>query len=182
MDNDTLIRLLAEHQPRPLPASYGLLAPAAEIAAQLQEHAADRQRWQQELAEQARIHDQSLAEATSVVYLLDEALGRAQAPLEQAGLLRAYRELRILKDRLIQLLADQGCSWRDPLGLPFEGDLPELVNVDGWRYGPEYDQACVAQVREPIIMRHGVVIREGSVVVGAPGAAPPPAGATRAPE
>jgi hypothetical protein len=182
MDKSKLMLLLAEYRHRELPKDYTLLSPAAEVGALLQEHAAEKQQWKREAAEHDKKQNRILAEVTSLAYLLDDAAARFQEPMEASGLKRAYRELRVLKDKLVQTLAEAGCTWRDPLGEPFEGDLPDLVNVDGWRYAPEYTENCVAQVREPIILRNGVPIKEGSVVVGAPDVDRETAGSETAPD
>lgn len=168
MDHSKLILLLAEYRHRELPQDYALLSPAAEVAALLKDHAAEKQHWENDLTRQEKACDKLLAEVTSLAYLLDEAVTRFQSPLEEQGLKRMHRELRVLKDKLIQMLLEGGYTWRDPMGELFEGDLPELVNVDGWRYGLDYTENRVAQVREPIVLRNGVPIKEGSVVVGAP--------------
>lgn len=168
MDDSKLKLLLAEYHHRELPTNYELLAPAAEVAALLREYAAEKQEWERDLAGREKIHDQLLAEVTNMAYLLDEAVSRFQEPLEEKGLKRTYRELRVLKDKLVQILQEAEYTWRDPLGESFEGDLPELVSVDGWRYGLDYEDEHVVQVREPIILRGGKPIKEGSVIVGAP--------------
>ena len=168
MDKGKLALLLAQHHHRELPAQYELLSPAAEVAALLKEHAAEKQQWEQELAGREQAQDRLLAEVTNLAYLLDEAVARFREPLEKKGLKRTYRELRVLKDKLAQMLKEAGYAWHDPLGERFEGDLPELVSVDGWRYGSEYKEERVAQVREPIILRNGIPLKEGSVVIGAP--------------
>jgi hypothetical protein len=168
MDKSKLSLLLAEYRHREMPKDYVLLSPAAEVAALLKEHSAEKQKLKAELARQAKELDQVLAEVTGLAYLFDEATARFQPALEEQGLKRMYRELRVLKDKLIQTLQEAGYTWRNPLGEPFEGDLPELVNVDGWRYDPEYEENRVAQVREPIILKNSILIKEGSVVVGAP--------------
>ena len=168
MDKGKLLLLLTEYQHRQLPKDYALLSPAAEVAGLLKGHAAEKQQWEDELAGQEKEYDRLLAQVTDLAYLLDDAAARFQPTLEEHGMKRMHRELRVLKDKLIQILQEAGYTWRNPLGERFEGDLPELVNVDGWRYGPEYQENCVAQVREPIILKDGVPIKEGSVVVGAP--------------
>jgi hypothetical protein len=168
MDHSKLVLLLAEYRHRELPQDFAMLSPAAEVAALLKEHAADKQQWENDLVMREKACDKLLAEVTSLAYLLDEAVARFETPLEEQGLKRMHRELRVLKDKLIQTLLDSGYTWRDPMGELFEGDLPDLVNVDGWRYSPEYTENRIAQVREPIVLRNGIPIKEGSVVVGAP--------------
>ena len=168
MDKSKLLLLLTEYQHRELPKDYALLSPAAEVAALLKEYSAEKQKLKAELAEHEKDFDRLLALITDLAYLFDDAIARSQPTLEEHGLKRMHRELRVLKDKLIQTLQEGGYTWRNPLGERFEGDLPELVNVDGWRYGPEYLENSVAQVREPIILKNGVPIKEGSVVVGAP--------------
>lgn len=168
MDKSKLLLLLTEYRHRELPKDYALLSPAAEVAGLLKEHSTEKQRRKEEFAELEKDFDHLLAQITDMAYLLDEAIVRFQPALEEHGLKRMYRELRVLKDKLIQTLQDAGYTWRNPLGEPFDGDLPELVSVDGWRYAPEYQENRVAQVREPIILKNGSPIKEGSVVVGAP--------------
>lgn len=168
MNNSRLKLLLAKYRHRELPTNYTPPTPKEKVTALLREHDDEKQEWKRELAGQEKQHDRLLAKVTSLAYLLDEAVSRFQEPLEEKGLKRTYRELRVLKDKLVQTLQEAGYTWRDPLGERFEGDLPELVSVDGWRYGPDYEHECVAHVREPIILRDEAPIREGSVIVGAP--------------
>ncbi len=168
MDKSKLLLLLTEYKHRELPKDYALLSPAAEVAGLLKEHSTEKQRMKGEFAELEKDFDHLLAQITDLAYLFDEAIVRFQPALEEHGLKRMHRELRVLKDQLIQTLQDAGYTWRNPLGEPFDGDLPELVSVDGWRYGPEYQENCVAQVREPIVLKNGSPIKDGSVVVGAP--------------
>lgn len=168
MDIHKLTQLLAEHQPRSLPDTDSFVYPAAEVAAVLKEQQRERQRWARQHAEQERSNSQLLAQIMTLLYLLDQTLERSQPAMEQQGLVATHREMRIAKDQLVALLNESGLQWHAPLGEPFEGDLPVLVSVDGWRQGPEYAYPQVIEVRTPIILRDGIPIKEGSVLVGAP--------------
>jgi hypothetical protein len=168
MDRDRLITLLADYQHRALPPEYSVLSPAAEVAALLKEHAAERAAWERELQARERGWVELTAAITGIAFLLDGATARFQEPLEAAGLRKIYRELRVLKGQLVQVLSDDGFTWEDPSGRPFEDPLVDRVHVDGWRYADGYAAPCVAEVREAIILRHGALVREGSIIVGAP--------------
>ncbi len=54
-----------------------------------------------------------------------------------------------------------------PQGLPFD-QVADWVDVDGWRHSPEFQEEMVAEVVEPIVMRRGVLVRLGRVIMGAP--------------
>ena len=172
MDTSKLALLLTQYQHRELPQEYAILSPAAEVSALLKEHEQEKQQWRKDHEALVKQQDKLVAEITTLAYLLDEAVGRCQPALEQQGLKRVYRELSVLKSKLVQVLQEAGYTWHNPIGEPFEGNLPDLVSVDGWRYGAAFPNNQVAQVREPIILRNNIPIKEGSVVVGAPETSP----------
>jgi hypothetical protein len=168
MDRKTLVTLLADYHHRELPEGYRLISPAAEVAALLKQQAADKRQRESDAAADGEALVRTLADITHLAYLLDGAVNRFEQPLLDAGLKKVYRELRVLRGQLNQILGDTGFTWHEPLREPFEGELPELVSVDGWRYGSQYEEPCVAEVREAIVLRDGTPVREGSVIIGAP--------------
>lgn len=141
--------------------------PAAELARVLQWHRSEL------AAERGRAHaDADAARAVAadlgvLIARLDAAVSRHDDALRDAGLGRVHRELRILKDQMVEALRLGGITIEDPTGQQFE-NVADRVDVIGWRHGTEYPAEVVAETTEAIVWYGKAVIRPGQVVMGAP--------------
>ena len=64
--------------------------------------------------------------------------------------------------------AREGYTLRDPRGEPFDDELAQLVQVDGWRHREEVVAEVVDETREPIVLFRGVPLLSGAVIVAGP--------------
>lgn len=152
---------------REAPALDELRSPAAEIAALLQRYRADVDSAQRATDEAKRAGLEALAEQSVFIAQLAAALDRYEADLAQAGLSRAHRHLRVLKDQMLSAVRRHGLEVVMPLGQPYEA-VADRVEVDGWRHDTRFAAEVVAEVVEPIVLQAGKVLRQGRVVMGAP--------------
>jgi hypothetical protein len=144
-----------------------MLSPASELEAALQSC------WQWVDAERAAASD-AIADAVDIIarqalpiFRLSVALSRNETVLAGPGLNRVHRQLRVLRDQMLEVLESCDLLIVDPAGRPL-GDVADAVDVIGWRHGPEFDDKVVAETIEPIVMRGTEVIRRGRVIMGAP--------------
>lgn len=149
------------------PAPVELLSPAVELGAALQRC------WQELEIERGRTRDvaseadAAAAEHAVLVFHLSTVLRRNEEALTEAGLDGVHRQLRIVRDQMLEALKLTDLDVVDPVGLPFD-EVAHAVRVDAWRYGPDFSGQVVAETIEPII-RHGVeTVRPGRVIMGAP--------------
>jgi hypothetical protein len=145
----------------------GMLSPAAEMAAALQQcRAAIEAAEQGAVKERARWLDVLAAQAVLIVRL-EEALSFFEEELTEAGLARPHRHLRVLKDQMLDTLRHGGLEMVIPAGRPFD-EVVDEVHVDGWLHEASFTAEVVARVVEPIVRADGVLVRMGRVVMGAP--------------
>lgn len=156
---------------RPAPAEMELASPAAELVSVLQRY---RSALGAERGKARAAADDALAAAVDQAVLvarLDVAMARHRDVLDKAGLGRVHRELRVLKDQMIDALRAGGVTIEDPLGEPL-AKVADRIEVIGWRHGAEFPGEVVAETHGAIVLYRGAVIRPGQVTLGAP----PPTG------
>lgn len=152
---------------RPQPPDVELLSPASELVAVLQRYRNDLD------AERAAVRNAvastlSIAiEQAVLVFQLAQLLGRNEQVFAKAGLGGVHRQLRIVKDQMLEALTGGDLTVADPSGRSFD-DAAEMVHVVGWRHGPEFADEVVAETIEPIVLHAGKVVRQGRVIMGAP--------------
>jgi hypothetical protein len=152
---------------RPAAARLELGSPAAELASLLQRY---RSAVNVERGKARAAADDALAVAAEQAVLttrLDAALARHRAALDEAGLGRIHRELRVLKDQMIDALRDGGVTTEDPAGRPLE-KVADRIEVIGWRHGSQYPAEVVAETHDAIVWYREAVLRPGQVTMGAP--------------
>jgi len=152
---------------RQRPPDVELLSPASELVAVLQRYRNDLD------AERAAVR-KAVASTLSIAieqavlaFHLAQVLGRNEEALTEAGLAAVHRQLRIVKDQMLEALTGGGIEVADPLGRSFD-DAADMVHVVGWRNGPEFSHEVVAETIEPIVLHEGKVVRQGRVIMGAP--------------
>jgi molecular chaperone GrpE (heat shock protein) len=94
-------------------------------------------------------------------------VARTEEALVAAGSKRAHQQLRIVRDRMLAALEDAGLEVVDPEGRPFD-DVVDLVDVIGWRHGPQFPAQVVAETIEPIVLHDNALVRTGRVIMGGP--------------
>lgn len=158
----------AEYDLRELPIAGTFHSLAGEIAALLDR--ADRQKQADSREHQGQIADlrETTGRAAQLVHHLDQGLKDCSDSMAAAGLGKAFRRLRIIKDQLKDHLAREGYTWQDPTGQPFTNGLAECVQVDGWRHSDEFAAEVVVETREPIVRFGETLLLPGAVTVGAP--------------
>jgi hypothetical protein len=152
---------------RPVLEEPGLLSPASEMAAVLQQYHADLEAVRQDVEAVRRDGLTALARQASFVVQLAAALTRYESIIAQASLKPVHRHLRVIKDQMLDALREAGLEIVEPLGKPYR-EVSELVQVEGWRHHADFASEVVAEALEPIVSFRGVLVRPGRVVMGAP--------------
>jgi len=153
--------------PRDVPFTFDILSPAAEIASVLQSYHSQTTTLHNEI-EQIHLRGlQALAQQAVFIIQFQSALAQYESNLEQPPFNRIHRHFRVLKDQMLDALTQSGLEIQVPLGKPFE-ETADWVHVQGWRHHPDYPIEMVVEVLEPIILFQGKLIRQGSVIMGAP--------------
>lgn len=165
MSSDELTWAAFRERPEPPPGE--LLSPASEVAALLQ-------RYRNDLAGQKAADRTALADAHSaaadqaaLVFHLAAVLAQHQDAFAAAGLTRVHRQLNALRHQMAQATGRTGLRVVDPTGQAFD-EVADLVQVIGWRHGPEFAGEVVAETVEPIVCHETELVRPGRVVMGAP--------------
>lgn len=158
----------------------GLVSPAKELLGVLQQYRDDVNAAEERMRDAVGEVRQVAVEQANFVAQLAQVVEQAAEPLAAGGNRRLHSRLRVLKDQMLEALAEGGITVVDPLGEPFD-KVADMVDVLGWRHGPEFESEVVARTDEAVVLFQGAVIRPGRVVMGAPpqptaapeGAAPP---------
>ncbi|RVU17989.1 hypothetical protein EOT10_33380 [Streptomyces antnestii] len=153
---------------RPVPEVHGATtAPEAELAGVLQRRHEDLAVARGASAAAAtRVHA-TLFELAALVGTLEQQVTRSEEPLAAVGEQLRHRELRNVKDRMLDLLRGAGVEVRDPLGLPAD-DVLDWADPVHWRQSPDFDAEVVAETNECAVFHEGAVVRFAQVVMGAP--------------
>ncbi|MGK5558633.1 hypothetical protein ACSNOI_44225 [Actinomadura kijaniata] len=158
---------------RPVPGDGDFESPAKELGAVLRRYRADLG------AERGRARDAAsdalvvAVEQGVLVAQFAAALERRADALREAGLGLVHKELRVLKDQMLEALRGGGVTVQDPVGLPL-AEVADRVEVIGWRHAPEYPAPVVAETHEVVVLHRGTVVRPGQVTMGAPPPNEPP--------
>jgi hypothetical protein len=125
------------------------------------------QRTRERGAADANAHRQALHVLAARVGRLEQLLAELREPLEARGARQQFDRLRVLKDQMLQDLADRGVEIRDPLGLAASEAL-EWTSVVSWerRAGLTTDQ--VVETQEVAVFQDGAPVRLAQVIMGAP--------------
>jgi molecular chaperone GrpE (heat shock protein) len=158
---------------REVPAPVDLLSPASELSAALQRCWHDLDAERATGAEAGAEACAAAAEQAVLVFRLSAVLDRNEGAMTEAGLGDVHRQLRIVRDQLLDGLRRNDLHVIDPIGQPFD-EVADEVRVAGWRHGQEFAGEVVAETIEPIIKHGGDPVRLGRVIMGAPatGSAP----------
>jgi len=158
---------------RPVPEVHGATtAPEAELAGVLQRRHEDLAVARGASAATAtRVHA-TLFELAALIGTLEQQVTRAEEPLAAVGEQLRHRELKNVKDRMLDLLRGAGVEVRDPLGLPAD-DVLDWADPVHWLQSPDFDAEVVAETNEYAVFHDGTLVRFAQVVMGAP--APQPA-------
>lgn len=152
---------------RPEPTPADLLSPASELAAVLHRYRADVDGERAATREAVARAHAAAAEQAVLVFQLATALDGNEDAFAGAGLDRLHQRLRVLRNQMTRALAGTGVETVDPVGKPF-AEVADLVQVVGWRHGPEFGDEVVAETIDPIVMHDEELVRPGRVVMGAP--------------
>ncbi|MCX5560920.1 hypothetical protein [Streptomyces sp. NBC_00038] len=158
---------------RPLPAGLGgpeqpdPVSPGREMAALLQRYWADLQSESNRVQKESAAARKILTELAVHVARLDGLLREAADPLEAAGAKTLGRRLHVARKQVLEPLHAMDITTQDPTGKPYES-VADVVDIAGWRYGPEFTAEVVAETVEPIVLDRGTVVRLGQVIMGAP--------------
>jgi hypothetical protein len=152
---------------RPTPEEITLLSPAAEMAALLQRYYADLYAAHQATEVTRGEGLAMLAQQAVFVTQMAATLERYKADLAAVQLIHVYRHLRVVKDQMLDALRLAGLDMIAPLGQSFE-QVADLVQIEGWRHGEQFDGEVVAEVLETIVLCQGALLRPGRVIMGAP--------------
>ncbi|MEU6662294.1 hypothetical protein [Streptomyces sp. NPDC046821] len=153
---------------RPVPEVHGTTtAPEAELAGVLQRRHEDLAAARGASAEAATRVRSTLFELAVLVGTLEQQVTRAEEPLAALGEELRHRELKNVKDRMLDLLRGAGVEVRDPLGLPAD-DVLDWADPVHWRQSPEFAAEVVAETNEYAVFHDGALVRFAQVVMGAP--------------
>jgi hypothetical protein len=153
---------------RPVPeAAEPLVSPASELGSLLQRYRADLGAAEAQNRTAAIEGRTTAIEQAVLVGHLERALEGLSSDLQDAGLTRGYKQLRVIKDQMLAALADGGITIEDPEGKAIH-EVEDQVDVIDWRYGPHYTAEVVARTHEVIVFHQGSVVRIGQVEMGAP--------------
>lgn len=148
------------------------VSPEAELAGVLQRRHDDLSAARGAAAGAAADARSTVFELASLVGRLDQVIVAAEARMADSGQQRLHRQLRVLKDQMLQCLGDDDVEVRDPLGRTAQ-DVADWTDPVGWRHGPQFTEEVVAQTDEPAVFHRDVVVRLARVVMGSPdGTAP----------
>ncbi|QFR01157.1 hypothetical protein F9278_38830 [Streptomyces phaeolivaceus] len=146
------------------------LSPGRETAVLLQRYWSDLQDEGNRVQKETAAARQALIELAVHVARLEALLGEAAGPLDGAGDRSLGRRLRVAGKQVLEPLHAMGITTRDPVGEPYDA-VADVVDIAGWRYGPEFTAEVVAETVEPIVLDRGTVVRLGQVIMGAPSSA-----------
>ncbi|MFI0735053.1 hypothetical protein ACH4S9_39645 [Streptomyces sp. NPDC021225] len=162
-----------EFEERPVPEGLGgpeqpdLVSPGRAMAALLQRYWSDLQNESNRAHKETAAARQVLIELAVHVARLDGLLREAAGPLEAAGAESLGRRLHVARKQVLEPLHALDITTQDPNGKPYES-VADVVDIAGWRYGPEFTAEVVAETVEPIVLDCGTVVRLGQVIMGAP--------------
>ncbi|WP_066947827.1 hypothetical protein [Streptomyces lushanensis] len=148
------------------------VSPGREMAALLQRYWSDLQDESNRVRKETEAARKVLSELAVHVARLDGLLREAAGPLEEAGAKSLGRRLRVAGKQVLEPLRAMDITTQDPTGEPYES-VADVVDITGWRYGPEFTAEVVAETVEPIVLDRGTVVRLGQVIMGAPSSAGP---------
>ncbi|MBO0913163.1 hypothetical protein [Streptomyces laculatispora] len=143
------------------------VSPGREMAAVLQRYWADLQSESNRAEKEAAATRKVLTELAVHVARLDGLLREAAGPLEAMGAKALGRRLHVARKQVLEPLHAMDITTQDPTGKPYES-VADVVDIAGWRYGPEFTAEVVAETVEPIVLDRGTVVRLGQVIMGAP--------------
>lgn len=98
---------------------------------------------------------------------LDQVADDAEEPLLAQRRRGLHRQLVIVKNQMLQILADNGVELRDPTGLP-AAEVVDWTEVTAWLHRPEYHAEVVARTEERAVFHDGGIVRLARVQMGAP--------------
>lgn len=155
-----------------------LLSPAAEIAAVLRTTSARLARAEQLLREAEQNDFSRLAQlavlAAQLGMLLERnagVFGGNAAVTHQEELASVYKSLQIIQKQMLAFLRKAGLEIELPLAKTY-AEVAGCVEIEEWQHHQNFVEERVIDVIEPVV-RKGLWLRAGRVVMGAPLAARP---------
>ncbi|MFO8078683.1 MAG: hypothetical protein R6V07_00130 [Armatimonadota bacterium] len=112
--------------------------------------------------------DACLAALADLIHSLDVTLAETEQDLSAMGLGQVHRRVRLVTDQMRDLLAVSDVIFEDLTGLPFEDDVIERSDVDGWRRSEDFETEIVAETVKPAIEVRGKLYRRARIVAGGP--------------
>ncbi|RFS86988.1 hypothetical protein D0T12_01650 [Actinomadura spongiicola] len=152
---------------RPAPEEMEFDSPAKEMRAVLRRYMSALR---EERARRRDAVEEVLAVAVDQAVLvaqLEDVLERHRGALADAGLDRVHRELRLVREQMLDALRGGGVTVEELRGRPL-AEVSDRVEVLGWLHSDEYAAEVVAQVHDAVVRHRGTVVRLGRITVGAP--------------
>jgi uncharacterized membrane protein len=110
---------------------------------------------------------EALFDLAVLVGRLEQLTDTVAEPLEEQRRRRLHRQLRTVKNQMLQIMTDNGIELRDPTGLP-AAEVLDWVEVSAWLHRPEFDTEVVARTEERAVLHEDRVVRFARVQMGAP--------------
>jgi hypothetical protein len=149
------------------PVAGDFISPEGELVSLLQRHEQELLRSRERAVDDAARVREVIFSLAVFGGRLDQLTAEAEGPMAVRGLFPLHRQLRVLKDQMLQALTDDGIEVRDPTGLPVE-QVMDWVDVTGWLHRDEFTEEVVAQTHERAVFHGGAVVRLARVLMGGP--------------
>jgi len=112
--------------------------------------------------------DEALADLANLAWGLELTVREIEQDLANAGLTGAHRRLRLVCDQMRDALAAREVEFEELTGLPFDDEVIERADVDGWRRNESFDSEVVAETVTPVIRIRKRLYRRARIVAGGP--------------
>lgn len=142
-------------------------SPESELISVVRRAEEDMNAAEQEARNTADEAREPLYELAVLAGRLDQLVDEAEESLVAQDRRGLHRKLRILKNQMLQILADNSIELRDPTGLP-AAEVLDWVDVTGWLHRPEFESEVVARTEERAVFHEGRTVRFARVQMGAP--------------
>jgi hypothetical protein len=103
-----------------------------------------------------------------LTHSLQIAVADTRPALMEADLEQVHRRLQLICDQMRDVLAAGECLFEDLTGLPFDDEVIEKADVDGWRRNEAFESEVVAETVTPAIEIRRKLYRRARIVAGGP--------------
>ncbi len=159
--------LLHDHVPRQVAIPKGATGLVSEIGALIQRHAREVEQLKEAHRTEIQLLTGTLARMTQLVYQLEKRFLECFDSIEGGGKKsHDLRLLKIVKDQMKDLLADQGFLAVELKGISYTPQIADHARVERWIQG-DGDRPIVTETIEPVVVRGEDVAMQGTIVVAA---------------